>query len=149
MNTDRIEKKIVLNSPRTRVWKALTNSNEFAEWFRLKLQDPFEVGKVIRGHVTHPGYEHLKVEMTIKRIEPEDLFSYSWHPYPIDPNVDYSKETPTLVEFRLQDVPEGTLLTVVESGFDQIPAARRDEAFRMNSDGWGAQLDNIQGYVAR
>jgi uncharacterized protein YndB with AHSA1/START domain len=141
MNTtqsDRIEKKILLRAPQTRVWRALTDSEEFGTWFRMNLESPFTVGKTVRGRITHPGYEHVTLE----------LFSYRWHPYAVDPKIDYSKEPMTLVEFRLEKAPEGTLLTVVESGFDKIPAGRRDEAFRMNSGGWTAQIGNIQRHVA-
>jgi uncharacterized protein YndB with AHSA1/START domain len=84
----------------------------------------------------------------IERIEPERYFSYRWHPYAADPNVDYSKEPTTLVEFRLDEVAEGTALTIVESGFDRIPLSRRAEAFRMNEAGWASQVRNIERYVA-
>jgi uncharacterized protein YndB with AHSA1/START domain len=147
-SSDRIEKEIVLRAPRSRVWRALTNAAEFGEWFGVKLEGSFEAGKPIRGNITHRGYEHLTMQLMIDRIEPERLFSYQWHPYAIDPKVDYSNETPTLVCFTLEEVPEGTKLRVVESGFDAIPAARRDEAFRMNEGGWGQQMENIQRHVA-
>lgn len=145
--TDRIEKHIVLKAPRSRVFRALTDAAEFGQWFRVKLQGQFTVGERIRGHITFPGYEHLKMEALVERIEPEHAFSFRWHPYAVDPQIDYEREPMTLVEFSLTEVPEGTKLTVVESGFDQIPAARRDEAFRMNTSGWGQQLTNIQQHV--
>ena len=146
--TDRIEKEIVLRAPRSRVWRALTNAQEFGAWFGVKLDGAFAAGKPIRGNITHAGYEHMTMEIEIERIEPETRFSYRWHPYAVDPKIDYSKEPSTLVEFRLFDAPEGTRLTVVESGFDQVPAARRDEAFRMNEHGWTAQMRNIERHVA-
>src|SRR5262245_17894109 len=144
---DRIEKRIELKAPVDRVWRALTDHREFGEWFRVKLETPFEPGKTTRGKITYPGYEHVVMEVVVRRMERPRLFSFNWHPYAVDPNVDYSKEQPTLVEFTLEATPTGTRLTVVESGFDKIPAARRDEAFLMNSGGWEAQIKNIEAYV--
>ena len=146
-NSDRIEKKILLPAPRSRVWRALTNAEEFGAWFRVKLEGGFAVGKRIQGKITHPGYEHLTMEVTVERMDDESLFSFRWHPYAIDPKIDYSTEPTTLVEFRLQEVADGTMLIVVESGFDQIPAERRAEAFRMNSQGWAAQVENVRRHV--
>jgi uncharacterized protein YndB with AHSA1/START domain len=146
-SSDRIEKTIRLRAPRSRVWRALTTAKEFGTWFRAKLDGDFAVGKSIKGKITHPGYEHLTFEATVERMDAESLFSLRWHPYAIDPNVDYSTEPTTLVEFRLQEDGDGTVLTVVESGFERIPAERRAEAFRMNSEGWAAQLENIQKHV--
>ena len=146
--TDRIEKKILLRAPRARVWRALTDAEEFGAWFRVKLEGAFIEGATVRGRITYPGYEHVAMEMQVERIEPERLFSYRWHPYAIDPSVDYSKEPTTLVEFVLEDVPDGTRLTIVESGFDRIPADRRDTAFRMNEGGWDQQIKNIERYVS-
>ena len=146
--TDRIEKKILLRAPRARVWRALTDSGEFGTWFRAVIDGPFVPRKHVNGRVTHPGYEHVKFELEIQRMDAERLFSLRWHPYAVDPAIDYSKEPTTLVEFRLEDAPEGTWLTVVESGFERIPLGRRDEAFRMNSQGWSAQLENVRAHVA-
>jgi uncharacterized protein YndB with AHSA1/START domain len=148
MTNDRIEKQIDLNAPVSRVWRALTDYREFGEWFRVKLEGPFVAGQVSRGQLTFPGYEHLQMEVVVQKIEPEHFFSYTWHPFAIDPKVDYSKETPTLVEFRLEKSAKGTLLRVTESGFDKIPSDRRLEAFRMNENGWGQQLKHIESYVA-
>lgn len=143
----RIEKQIELKAPVSRVWRALTDYREFGEWFRVKLEKPFVPGQTTSGHVTYPGYEHLRLEAVVQKMEPERLFSFTWHPYAIDPKVDYSAETPTLVEFRLQKSPAGTTLVVTESGFENIPAARRLDAFRMNSGGWEQQLKNIEAHV--
>ena len=126
---NRIEKRLELKAPISRVWRALTDYREFGEWFRVKLEGPFVPGQVSRGHITYPGYEHLKWEAVVQKMEPERLFSFTWHPYAIDPKKDYSKETPTLVEFRLEKTSNGTLLLLTESGFDKIPADRRAEAF--------------------
>lgn len=147
-STDRIEKKVVLRAPRARVWRALTDAAEFGTWFRAKLDGPFVEGAVTRGHVTHPGYEHLKVELHVERIEPERYFSLRWHPYAIDPSVDYSAEPTTLVEFTLAEEGGATHLTITESGFDRLPLARRAEAFRMNDGGWAAQAENLARHVA-
>jgi uncharacterized protein YndB with AHSA1/START domain len=144
---NRIEKRIELKAPISRVWRALTDYREFGEWFLVKLEGPFVPGQVTRGHITYPGYEHLKWEAVVQKMEPERLFSFTWHPYAVDPKNDYSKETPTLVEFRLEEIPGGTLLVLTESGFDKIPSQRRDEAYRMNEGGWSEQMKNIERYV--
>lgn len=147
--TDRIEKRVVLRAPRARVWRALTNADEFGRWFGATLQGPLSEGATVRGKITHPGYDHLTMELQVERIEPERYFAYRWHPYAVDPNVDYSLEPTTLVEFRLEESSEGTVLTIVESGFDRIPLARRAEAFRMNEGGWTAQASSIERYVSQ
>jgi uncharacterized protein YndB with AHSA1/START domain len=144
---DRIEKQIEIKAPVSRVWRALTDYREFGEWFRVKFDGPFLAGEISTGYITWPGYEHLKWEAVVQKIEPERLFSFTWHPYGIDPEVDYSKETPTLVEFTLEKTGDGTLLKVTESGFDKVPAGRRAEAFRMNEKGWAQQMGNIEAYV--
>lgn len=146
-NTDRIEKQILLRAPRSRVFRALASAEEFGRWFRVRLDGSFAAGATIRGNITYPGYEHLKVEMLIEKIEPERHFSYRWHPYAVKPEVDYSAEPTTLVEFTLTKASGGTLLTVVESGFDRLPPERRAEAFRMNEGGWQQQLGNIERHV--
>jgi uncharacterized protein YndB with AHSA1/START domain len=145
---DKIEKRIELKAPIARVWRALTNHREFSEWFRVDLKDPFVPGQASRGQVTYPGYEHLTFEAVVQKMEPEHLFSLTWHPFAVDPTKDYSKEPCTLVEFRLEKSGAGTLLTVTESGFSKLPADRRDEAFRMNDGGWSEQLKNIERHVA-
>jgi uncharacterized protein YndB with AHSA1/START domain len=144
-----IEKRIELEAPVSRVWRALTDHREFGEWFRVNLEAPFVPGKVSRGHITYPGYEHLKWEATVRKMEPERLFSFTWHPYAVDPEIDYSKEPTTLVEFRLEAKGDGTLLVVRESGFDAIPENRRLEAFRMNEGGWSEQMKNIERHVEK
>jgi len=146
-STDRIEKRVVLRAPRARVWRAITNADEFGTWFRIKLDGAFTAGRAVRGKITIPGYEHLTVDMLVERIEPERYFAYRWHPYPIDPKVDYSAEPTTLVEFTLEETDGGTAVTIVESGFDRIPLTRRAEAFRMNDQGWAGQIKNLAKYV--
>ena len=147
-STDRIEKTIHLRAPVARVWRTLTDAREFGEWFRVKLEGAFAVGATVRGRITYPGYEHLRMEVLVERMDGERLFSFRWHPCAIDRKVDYSAEPTTLVEFRLEEVAGGTRLTVVESGFDRIPASRRAEAFRMNDEGWSEQLRNIERHVS-
>jgi len=115
----------------------------------VKLDGPFVAGQVSRGHITYPGYEHIKWEAVVQKMEPERLFSFTWHPYAIDPKQDYSNETPTLVEFRLEKTATGTLLMLTESGFDKVPNDRRAEAFRMNDGGWTEQMKNIEKHVAQ
>jgi uncharacterized protein YndB with AHSA1/START domain len=147
-STDRITKQVVLRAPRSRVWRAIATAEEFGAWFRMNLEGEFAEGATIRGRVTHPGFEHVTLEMRVERIDPERYFSYRWHPHAIDPAMDYSSEPTTLVEFVLEESPDGTSLTIIESGFDQIPVARRDEAFRMNDRGWSGQIKNIERHVA-
>jgi uncharacterized protein YndB with AHSA1/START domain len=149
MTNDRIEKRIELKAPPSRVWRALTDYREFGLWFRVKLDGPFVPGQVSTGWITYPGYEHLKWEAVVQKMEPERLFSFTWHPYAVDPKMDYSKESPTLVEFRLEPTKSGTLLTVTESGFDKVPSGRRPEALRMNERGWTEQVKNIASHVAQ
>ena len=148
MSTDRIEKTIVLHAPLSRVWRAIASADEFGAWFGVALEGAFAPGARISGQITAPGYEHLTMEITIEQVEPEHLLSYRWHPYAIEPGVNYAKEPTTLVEFHLADAAEGTQLTVVESGFDRLPPARRATAFRMNDQGWAEQITNIARHVA-
>jgi uncharacterized protein YndB with AHSA1/START domain len=145
---ERIEKRIELTAPVARVWRALTDHREFGEWFRVKLEGPFVLGKAALGFITYPGFEHLQWHATVKQMQPERLFSFTWHPYAVDTSIDYSTEQPTLVEFRLEKIPGGTLLLVTESGFENVPSHRRLEAFRMNEGGWAEQVKNIAQYVA-
>ena len=147
-STDRIEKRVVLRAPRARVWRAIATAKEFSAWFVVKIEGEFVEGRVVRGRVADPRYDKVPVEMRIERIEPERYFSYRWHPYAVDPALDYSAEPMTLVEFTLEEVEGGTAVTIVESGFDRIPLARRAEAFRMNDAGWGGQIKNLEKYVA-
>jgi uncharacterized protein YndB with AHSA1/START domain len=144
-----IEKRIELKAPVARVWRALTDHNEFGAWFGVKMDAPFAVGAVARGQITHPGYEHLTWEATVKKMDAERAFAFTWHPYAIDPKVDYSNEPTTLVEFKLEPNGDDTVLIVIESGFDAIPQHRRAEAFRMNEQGWAAQMKNIERHVGR
>lgn len=146
---DKIEKQIQIEAPVSRVWRAITDYREFGDWFKVKLDRPFVPGEASHGKMTHPGYEHVEWNATVKEIQPESLFSFTWLPYAIDPNVDYSGETPTLVEFHLTPTDGGTLLVVTESGFENVPAHRREEAFRMDEKGWEAQVKNIAKHVAK
>ena len=147
--TDRIEKTVTLRAPRARVWRAIASAEEFGAWFGVKLDGAFAEGATVRGKITHPGYEHLTLEMLVETVEPERYFAFRWHPYAIDAGVDYSKEPMTLVEFRLDEANSGTVLTIVESGFERVPVARRAEAFRMNDGGWTEQAKNIERHVSQ
>lgn len=149
-DTDRIERSVLVNAPRERVWRALSNAEEFGTWFGVNLKgQTFSPGQRARGPITYKGYEHVIWDVRIERVEPPNVLSFRWHPYAIDPSVDYSKEEPTLVTFTLSDAPgNATTLTVVESGFDKIPPERRLEAFRMNSRGWSTQMESIARHVA-
>ena len=148
-NTDRIEKKVLLRAPRAQVWRAIADPEAFGRWFGVDLAGPFTPGARVGGRITHEGYEHLPFEITIERMEPERLISWRWHPNAVEPGVDYAAEPTTLVVFELDDAEDGTLLTVVESGFDRIPLARRAEAYRGNEQGWSQQMEAVERYVAR
>ncbi len=145
--TDRIHRQILLKAAPARVWRALADAGEFGAWFGVRLESPFVVGQPTSGHITHPGYEHLRFTVQVEAVEPPSRFAFRWHPYAIDPSRDYSAEPTTLVEFLLLPQGGGTLLTVVESGFDRLPPARRDEAFRVNDGGWAEQMKNVRGHV--
>jgi len=149
--SNQIEKCIELNAPVSRVWRALTDYREFGEWFRVKLESPFVPGQVSRGQITWPGYEHVVWEALVQKIEPERLFSFTW---PHSRFLDKENYSPgqagaptTLVEFTLQPSATGTLLRVTESGFDNLPADWRAEAFRRNDGGWAQQMENIARHV--
>lgn len=144
---DQIEKRIVLKAPVLKVWNALTDYRQFGEWFCVKVKKPFEQGQIAQGELNYPGYEQMAWEIAVQKIEPDQLFSFTWHPYAIDTKRDYSNEIPTLVTFKLKKMSEGTELSVIESGFNQLPDDRRLEAFQMNEEGWTEQMNNIKRYV--
>lgn len=148
-STDRIERKVLLKASRARVWRALSNAEEFGNWFGVNFKgETFIAGKSVQGKITYPGYEHLLMEVLIERVEPERLLSWRWHPAAIDAAVDYSAEPTTLVVFELAEADGGVLLTVVESGLDKIPLARRATVLRLNTSGWEEQMHNIEKHVA-
>jgi uncharacterized protein YndB with AHSA1/START domain len=158
MSNDRIEKKILLHAPRKRVWRALTDSAEFGTWFGIKFDGPFTPGACVRGMVApttvnaevakaQKQIEGLPVEIVIEQMEPERVFSLRWHPFAIERGVDYSAEPTTLVMFSLEEVAEGVMLTVTESGFDQIPLARRAKAFTANEGGWSIMVKVLEEYL--
>jgi uncharacterized protein YndB with AHSA1/START domain len=165
---DRIEKQVTLRAPVSRVWRAIADAQEFGSWFGFKLDGGFAPGETIRGTFTGAFDEAAIVEAqkkmglrpsklklpgenfvfgTVDRIEPERYFSFRWIPYGIDAEADPEREPTTLVEFRLEAVAEGTRLTIVESGFDRVPAHRRERAFRMNEGGWATQAENLRRHV--
>jgi uncharacterized protein YndB with AHSA1/START domain len=146
---DRIQKSIELKAPVSRVWRALTDSREFGEWFRVKFDAPFQVGEESHGQITQPGFDNVPFRLVVQAIDPEQYFAFTWHPYAVDVAVDYTRETPTLVEFHLEKTPTGTVLCVTESGFSDVPDDRRDEAFARNDGGWAQQMKNIEEYVAQ
>jgi uncharacterized protein YndB with AHSA1/START domain len=146
--SDRIERKILLKAPRSQVWRALANAEAFGQWFGVALKGKrFVAGERTQGQITYPGYEHLVWDVLVERVEPERVFSFRWHPYAVEPQTDYSQESETRVQFELEDMGGGTLLKVVESGFNDIPEARRLKAFRMDSRGWDEQMANIEEYL--
>jgi uncharacterized protein YndB with AHSA1/START domain len=148
-STDRIERKVLLKASRSRVWRALSDAKEFGDWFGVDFKGKsFVAGKAVQGRITHPGYDHLVMEVQIERVVPERFLSWRWHPAAIDASVDYSQEPTTLVEFEITESEGGILLTVVESGLEKIPVARRPTVFRLNTSGWDAQMKNIEKHVA-
>ena len=146
-SADTIRKQIDLEAPPARVWQALTDADQFGTWFRVRMETPFVVGQTAVGQITHPGYEHVRFQVLVEEMRPQSLFVLRWHPYALDPAVDYSQEPMTRIEFRLEPRGSGTRLTLTESGFDRIPAHRRAEAFRMNDGGWTQQMANIRAHV--
>jgi uncharacterized protein YndB with AHSA1/START domain len=147
--SDTIEKPRIIKAPRSRVWRAISDSKQFGAWFRFHFDGPFVANTLVVGVVKEPGYEGARAEFWVDRIEPEHTFSYRWHPFAIDPAVDYSSEPKTLVVFTLADHPEGTLLTIVESGFDAIPVERRGPALHANTGGWAIQIERVADYVTQ
>jgi uncharacterized protein YndB with AHSA1/START domain len=146
--SDRIEKHFQVSAKRSRVWRAISDAGEFGTWFGMKLDRPFAPGATVFGRLTIPGYDHVTLEILVEKIEPEGYFSYRWHPYPMNPAIDYKAEPTTLVEFRLEETSGGTAITITESGFDRLPASRRAEAFRMNEAGWAGQSKKLASYVS-
>ena len=153
MPENKIEKHIELKAPVSRVWRALTDYREFGEWFRVALNGPFVAGQVARGRILHPGYEHIVWEALIQKMEPDRLFAFTWaqirHHDKQRYSSDYSQAPRTLVEFRLEKTATGTLLTVTESGFENVPADWREQAIRGNDDGWAQQMQNVNSYVTQ
>lgn len=147
-STDRIERQITLEAPRARVWRALTDAAQFNQWFGVKLDGTFTPGAEVTGTIATPGYDHLTMHLWVESMEPERYFAFRWHPYAIEPDVDYTSEPTTLVSFTLDAVDGGTRLTIVESGFDAIPASRRAKAFSANAEGWAIQTENIRTFLA-
>jgi len=147
-STDRIEKQVILGAPRSRVWRALTDVSQFNSWFGVSLTTPFEPGAEVSGRIDLENYRHVTMRIWIETMDPERLFSFRWHPYAVEPGVDYTAEPTTLVSFALEDAPGGTQLTIVESGFDAIPASRRAKAFSMNDAGWAGQAERIRTFLA-
>lgn len=158
--TDRIEKRVQLRAPVERVWHAISDAREFGSWFGVRFDGPFVAGERLTGQIvpttvdpevaeSQKPYEGCRFEITVDRIEPMQLFSFRWHPYAVDPEIDYSQEPTTLVSFELEESADGTILTITESGFDRIPLERRAKAFEMNEQGWGAQITLIEKYLAQ
>ena len=160
MSTDRIEKKILLKAPLDRAWRAISDSKEFGTWFGMKVDGPFTPGATMHGMIVptqvnaevaaaQKQYEGKKIEITIERMEPQRMISFRWHPHAVEPGVDYSKEPTTLIVFALEQTPDGVMLTVTESGFDQIPLARRAQAFQANDRGWGLVVKLVGDYLVQ
>ena len=151
--SDAIHKQIELKASPARVWRALTDFREFGAWFRVALNQPFAAGATVRGHILHPGFEHIVFEAAIEQMIPEKLFSWTWaHPESHQKehySSDYAGQPRTRVEFRLEPTPAGTLLTVTESGFSTMPDDRRERHYKGNEGGWEQQMKNIEGYLGR
>jgi uncharacterized protein YndB with AHSA1/START domain len=146
-SSDRIQKQVRLSAPLSRVWRALSDFEEFGLWFGVRLEGPIRAGETIRGRITTPGYEHLKLVAHVESVEPEHRLALRWCPFAMDPDVDSSDEPTTLVEWVLEEVDDGVLLTVTESGFDGIPEKYRSESFLRNEQGWTLQMESIRRHV--
>ena len=141
---DRIEKQVVLHAPRARVWQALTDVQQLGEWFHVRMSGEVVPGARLSGPITYPGYEHATFEAVVERVEPERHISWRWSPHPVEPGMDYTNEPTTLVTFDLEDVDGGTKLTVVESGFHNVPVVRRAKAYESNEPGWTEVVQSIE-----
>lgn len=148
-STDSIERSILIHAPRSKVWQLLSDAESFGRWFGADLKGQrFTPGQVTRGPITIDGFTHVMFEVKVERVEPQEVLAWRWHPYAVDPNVDYSQEKPTLVTWTLKDAHgNATLVKTMESGFDGVPPHRRLEAFRMNAQGWDGQLENIRRHA--
>jgi uncharacterized protein YndB with AHSA1/START domain len=148
-STDRIRKQILLTAPKQRVWDAIADSRRFGEWFGVDIDGAFEPGARVRGRIRDPRYAHIPFEVTIDSVEPQQRLAWRWHPQgAVEPDVDHSNEPATQVVFELEEQAGGILLTIVESGFDALPAALRESLYRGNADGWSQQVEAISRYVA-
>ena len=148
-NQDQIEKTVEIAAPVPRVWRALTDYKEFGEWFRVRLDGPFEVGKTTTGNITYPGHEDMEWVSTTERMDHEELFAFSWPPSAIDQETNYADDAKVVVEFRLEPTDNGTRLTIIEKGFLQFPESKRLEVLRSNTEGWNIQAENIAAYVTQ
>ena len=159
MSTDRIEKQVVLRAPMDRVWRAISDSQEFGRWFGVRIDGPFVAGTSVTATITGTTVDeevadlqrpHAGARATwqIVAVEPSRRLAYRWHPFAVDADVDYAVEPTTLVEFTVSPTLDGVLLSIVESGFDAIPAARRSAAFEANSGGWAKQVELVRKYLA-
>lgn len=146
-STDQIVREVTFDAPQSRVWRALTDVEQFNTWFGVNLESPFTPGAEVSGHVRFKGMEHMTMSIWIDKVQPENFFSFRWHPYAVEEGVDYSAEPKTLVTFTLEGEGDKTHLTIVESGFDAIPESRRAKAFAMNTGGWNAQAENLRKFV--
>ena len=159
MNPDRIEKEVLLNAPLDRVWRAISDADEFGQWFGVRFDGPFVPGASVTGVITpttvdddvakaQEPYAGKADTWQIVAVEPHRRLAFRWHPYGVEDGVDYSKEPTTLVEFTLEDTADGVMLRIVESGFEAIPAERRQSAFESNNEGWSAQTELVRKYLA-
>jgi uncharacterized protein YndB with AHSA1/START domain len=159
MSTDRIEKQVLLRAPLERVWRAISDADEFGRWFGVRFDGPFVAGTSVTGVITpttvddevaklQEPYAGMSDTWQIVAVDPQRRLAFRWHPFAVAPDTEYSQEPTTLVEFTLDETADGVLLRIVESGFDAIPADRRASAFEANSEGWTAQTELVRKYLA-
>ena len=144
-----IQKQIVIKSSLSNVWKSLVDYKEFGNWFKATFETPFVKGEPSRGHITDPGYDHIKIEITIQEMIYESTFSYQWHPFAVDSDYDYSQDEKTTVTFTLTKDGYATILHLKEVGFFKLPQGRRLQSYQMNEEGWGIQMENIKNYLEK
>ena len=149
VDNDQISKTIDIKAPVSRVWQAITDYQQFGEWFRVKLNEPFAPGSRSTGVTTYPGYEGHPWLATIEFVEPEILFSMHWHHEHVLADLPYEQQPTTRVEFRFEAIPGGTRLTIIESGFSKLPEAYRVSQIRSNTEGWNIQAVNIADFVSQ
>jgi uncharacterized protein YndB with AHSA1/START domain len=144
-----VERSTLVRAPRSCVWQALTNIQEFSKWFGVEAEGEFAPGARMRMISTHESYKGVEFFVDVVKMDAPEIFSWRWHPGAKQPGEDNSSEPMTLVEFRLTEVEGGTLVTVVESGFDRLSLARRARVFEDNSKGWQFQLASLTRYAGQ
>lgn len=143
----RIDRTVDINAPRERVWRALTNDEELAAWFQVRLEGEMRTGGVVWMTSVHPQHAGQRWPVRIVELSEPIRMVWQWHPGEVDPAVDYSQQPQTTVTFTLEPTAGGTRVSVSETGFDEIALARRAKAYADNSQGWTEVTVWLKTYV--